>query len=67
MLGFGTAPQDEISMVVILTICIGLGVPALLIGLGGVFLVIKRKPWKKLSSTNKNGYTKLDINNNDTK
>ena len=67
MLGFGTPPEDSISFVVVLTICIGLGVPALLIGCGGIFLVIRRKPWKRCFKDSKGGYTKLDINGDEKK
>ncbi len=67
MLGFGTPPEDSISFVVVLTICIGLGVPALLIGCGGIFLVIRRKPWKRCCKDSKAGYTKLDINGDEKK
>ena len=67
MLGFGKPPQDSISFVVILTICIGLGVPALLIGLGGVFLFIRRKPWQRFTSKASIAYSKLDVNGNDSK
>lgn len=61
MLGFGEPPQDTISIVVIITIAVGLGVPALLIGLGGVYIFIRRKPWKHVYVwyNTKRGYTKV--------
>ena len=61
MLGFGEPPQDTISIVIIITIAVGLGVPALLIGVGGVYIFIRRKPWKYIYVwyNTKRGYTKV--------
>ncbi len=53
-------------MVVIITIAVGLGIPALLVLLGGTYVVIRKKPWQnvqrmaaKVSGTQE-GYSKLN-------
>ncbi len=63
MVGHGTVPHDSLSPVVIITILVGVGVPAVLILLGGVYVFIKKKPWDNVrrivSGTSAEGYSKL--------
>uniref|UniRef100_A0A1X7SG76 Uncharacterized protein n=1 Tax=Amphimedon queenslandica TaxID=400682 RepID=A0A1X7SG76_AMPQE len=56
MLGYGNVPYDKISMIVISTIAVGLGIPLLLIIFGSIYVAFKKKVWQKCSKT---GYTKM--------
>ncbi|XP_013394572.1 glycosylated lysosomal membrane protein A isoform X2 [Lingula anatina] len=42
-IGYGTPPQDEISILVIIVIAVGLGIPVVLIIFGGLIVCIKRR------------------------
>ena len=50
-------PKDRFSAEVIITILVGLGVPAALVVVAGVYVFIKKKPWKKIQGwiNNKSG------------
>ena len=66
ILGFGEPPEDNISSVVWITIFVGLGLPAVITVLGGIYLIIRKKPWKKvmkLVRSNRDGYQALDEHN----
>ena len=66
MVGYGEVPEDNISMIVIITIIVGLGIPALLVLVGAVYVVIKKKPWQNVkrvvsrATGTQGGYTKLN-------
>lgn len=53
-------------MVVIITIIVGLGIPAVLVLLGAVYVVIRKKPWQNVQrmaakvSGSQGGYSKLN-------
>ena len=64
LIGYGTAPSDSVSLAIIITIAVGLGVPALFVVLGAIYVVYKKKPWEnvqKLVSRSGNGYTRVPI------
>lgn len=42
VLGYGTAPPERVSMFIAILACIGLGIPLLLLIVGGVYLAVKR-------------------------
>lgn len=42
VLGYGTAPPERMSMIVAILACIGLGIPLILLIIGGVYLAVKR-------------------------
>lgn len=42
VLGYGTAPPEHLSMVIAILACIGLGIPLILLIVGGVYLAVKR-------------------------
>ncbi|CAG5127553.1 unnamed protein product [Candidula unifasciata] len=46
-IGFGTPPQDAISMTVIVTIGAGLGLPVIILILGGVYTCVKKRRSKQ--------------------
>ncbi len=66
IVGYGQVPEDSISMIVIVTIIVGLGIPALLVLVGAVYVVIKKKPWQNVkrvvakATGTSGGYTKLN-------
>jgi hypothetical protein len=64
-MGFGKVPQDHISIGVIITIIVGLGVPAALILLGSVFVVVKKKPWDNFKKINYSKVSQSNDNNTD--
>ncbi len=66
IIGYGKVPEDSISSVVIITIIVGLGIPAVLVLLGFIYVVISKKPWQnaqrmatKVSGT-QGGYSTLN-------
>jgi hypothetical protein len=65
LMGFGKVPQDHISIGVIITIIVGLGVPAALILLGSVFVVVKKKPWDNFKKINYSKVSQSNDNNTD--
>lgn len=42
VLGYGIAPPEHLSMVIAILACIGLGIPLILLIVGGVYLAVKR-------------------------
>ncbi|XP_031636232.1 glycosylated lysosomal membrane protein B-like [Contarinia nasturtii] len=42
ILGYGTSPPEHVSMFIAILACIGLGIPLLLLIIGGVYLAVKR-------------------------
>ena len=56
MLGYGDVPEDKISLIVIITIAVGLGIPLILIIFGSVYVAVKKKFWEKCKKT---GYSKM--------
>lgn len=59
LLGFGTPPMDKVSTVVWVSIFVGIGVPAVISLLGGIYVIIRKKPWTKIKSLrrhNRDGY-----------
>lgn len=42
VLGYGTAPPERVSMFIAILACIGLGIPLLLLIIGGIYLTVKR-------------------------
>eukprot|EP00731_Ephydatia_muelleri_P016857 Em0009g1281a len=50
VIGFGTPPTEHISTTAIITLCVGFGLPMATVLLGGVYVVLKRKPWMYLYS-----------------
>lgn len=56
MLGYGDVPYDTISLIVVSTIAVGLGIPLILIIFGSIYVAFKKKVWQKC---NKTGYTKM--------
>ena len=65
VVGYGSVPTDAISYIVIVTIIVGLGIPAALILVGAVYMFIRKKPWQNvrrlMSKSNQRGtYTKLN-------
>ena len=62
VVGFGQVPKDTYSSVIIITILVGVGVPVVLVFLGGIYVFIKKKPWQnvqRLISRSGRGYTRL--------
>lgn len=61
--GYGDVPKDGFSAVIIITIIVGVGVPALLVVLGGVYVFIKKRPWQNIhrfvNSKRGRGYSRL--------
>ncbi|KAL5004804.1 hypothetical protein ScPMuIL_018260 [Solemya velum] len=47
LVGFGDPPQDQVSLLVIIVISVGLGLPVLFIIFGGVFICVKKHKDKK--------------------
>ena len=47
MLGYGDVPEDKISLIVITTIAVGLGIPLILIIFGSMYVAVKKKFWEK--------------------
>ena len=48
MVGYGTAPQEHISTMAIIILCVGFGLPMATVIMGGIYVVYKRKPWQNL-------------------
>lgn len=46
-IGFGAPPVDTISMTVIITISAGLGLPVVILILGGVYTCVRKRRSKK--------------------
>lgn len=42
VLGYGSAPSERVSLFIAILACIGLGIPLLLLIIGGVYLAVKR-------------------------
>lgn len=42
VIGYGSAPPERVSIIVIIIACIGMGIPLILLIAGGVYLAIKR-------------------------
>lgn len=42
VIGYGSAPPERVSFIVIIIACIGMGIPLILLIAGGVYLAIKR-------------------------
>ncbi|XP_045156668.2 glycosylated lysosomal membrane protein B-like [Mercenaria mercenaria] len=60
--GYGTPPMDTVSMLVIIIISAGLGLPAVIIIFGGIFTCIKKrnaKPDKQLKDIQSSGYQRI--------
>jgi len=47
MMGYGTPPAEDFSLLVIFVISIGLGLPALLIVISGIVMAVRRISQKK--------------------
>jgi hypothetical protein len=47
MMGYGTPPDENFSLLVIFVISIGLGLPALLIVISGIVMAVRRISQKK--------------------
>lgn len=63
--GYGEVPHDSLSMLVIITIILGLGIPVIVILVGGGYVVYRRKPWKNVvrwvtNVRGRRGYTTLN-------
>ena len=64
LIGYGIAPADSVSLAIISTIAVGLGVPALFVVLGAIYVIYKKKPWEsmqKLVARSNNGYAQLPV------
>ena len=48
VVGFGRVPTDTISIEVIIIIIVALGIPAILVFLGGFYVTYKKKPWQNV-------------------
>ena len=62
VIGYGQVPKDSYSSVIIITIIVGVGVPAVLVILGGIYVFIRKKPWQnvqRLINRSGRGYTRL--------
>lgn len=63
MVGTGEVPKDTFSLVVIITIIVGVGIPVALVLLGGVYVFIRKKPWQNvqrwINSKSGRGYSRL--------
>lgn len=42
VLGYGYAPPEHVSMILAILACIGMGIPLLLLIIGGVYMAVKR-------------------------
>lgn len=42
VLGYGYAPPEHVSMIIAILACIGMGIPLLLLIVGGIYMVVKR-------------------------
>ena len=65
VVGHGNPPKEEVSIAVIIIISLGLGIPMLLVLAGGVYVVIRKKPWETVmqwsaSLQRKRGYVRVN-------
>lgn len=62
-IGYGQPPVESVSLLVIIVIAAGLGIPVIIILLGGIYVCIKRRrdlAYSKLESVN--SYPQVDSN-----
>lgn len=61
--GYGIVPVDTLSSVIIITIIVGVGIPAALVVVGGIYVFIRKKPWQNvqrfINSRSGRGYSRL--------
>lgn len=61
--GYGDAPEDQFSLMVIITIVVGVGIPIALVILGGVYVFVRKRPWQNvqrwMNSKRGRGYSRL--------
>jgi hypothetical protein len=61
--GYGDAPKDGFSFVIIITIIVGVGIPIVLVILGGIYVFVRKRPWQNVhrfvNSRRRRGYTRL--------
>ena len=63
VVGYGEVPHDQLSMLVIITIFLGLGIPVVVILAGGGYVFYRRKPWQNVvrwvKTRGRSGYVAL--------
>lgn len=59
-LGYGKAPEDKVSTLVLAVISAGLGIPVVLILFGGLFVCIKRRTDLKVIAVTSNNYMSVN-------
>ena len=63
--GYGEVPHDSLSMLVVITIILGLGIPVVVVLVGGGYVVYRRRPWQSVvrwvtETRARRGYTTIN-------